>query len=217
MANRRWENARIPVPIRRKSPKAAAAMTSSDPTARDLFEVLIRENGDGLLASIRANAGREHADDIFQDTVLVAWRRLPDYDRTRPFGPWLRGIARMIALEYAGKRARMRVAAPEVIESMERDLRAFERFRGEGAEAAMSFRERLAALDECLGRLPAMYAQTVQSAYRDSHTLSQVAMTFGESEETIKKRLQRARAMLESCLSAKGVFGVSPDAIGEAT
>lgn len=78
-------------------------MTSSDPTARDLFEVLIRENGDALLVSIRANAGREHADDIFQDTVLVAWRRLPDYDRTRPFGPWLRGIARMIALEYAGE------------------------------------------------------------------------------------------------------------------
>ena len=27
--------------------------------------------------------GHEHADDIFQDTVLVAWRRLGDYDRTR--------------------------------------------------------------------------------------------------------------------------------------
>ena len=188
----------------------------SEPTARELFEVLIRENGDALLASIRATAGSEYADDIFQDAILVAWRRLGDYDRTRPFGPWLRGIARMIALEYAGKRARMRIAAPEVIDSIERDLSAFERFRGAGAEAAMSFRERLAALDDCIGRLPAMYAQTVQGAYRDSHTLAHLAVAFGESEETIKKRLQRARALLASCLGSKSAFGsIDPPAGGQ--
>lgn len=178
----------------------------SEPTARELFEVLIREHGDALLASIRANAGWSHADDIFQDTVLVAWRRLPDYDRTRPFGPWLRGIARMIALDYASKNARVRVASPEVMESVESDLRAFERFAGAGAEAAMSFRERLAALDDCLSRLPAMYAGAIQSAYRDSHTLAQIARAAGESEETVKKRLQRARALLGECLGSKGAF-----------
>jgi RNA polymerase sigma-70 factor (ECF subfamily) len=182
-------------------------MSPADPTARELFEILIRENGEGLLASIRANAGNQHADDIFQDTVLVAWRRLGDYDRTRPFGPWLRGIARMIALEYAGKRARMRIADPAAMDAIEHDFAAFDHFRGTGAEAAMSFRERLAALDECLAKLPAMYANAVQSAYRDSHTLAQIAASCGESEETIKKRLQRARAMLESCLGTKGMFG----------
>lgn len=182
-------------------------MPHRDPTARELFEVLIRENGDALLASIRATAGHEHADDIFQDAVLVAWRRLPDYDRTRPFGPWLRGIARMIALDYAGKRARMRVASPEVLESVERDLRAFERFRGGDGEAAMDFRERMTALDDCIGRLPPMYAHAIQSTYRDSHTLAQLATAAGDNEEAIKKRLQRARAMLESCLGGKGVFG----------
>ena len=77
----------------------------------------------------------------------------------------------------------------------------------------MDFRERMAALDDCLARLPAMYAQTVQSAYRDSHTLAQLATAFGENEETIKKRLQRARTLLESCLGGKGLFGPSGDAL----
>jgi DNA-directed RNA polymerase specialized sigma24 family protein len=45
--------------------------------------VLVREHGNALLASIHAIAGPSHADDIFQDTVLVAWRRPGDYDRTR--------------------------------------------------------------------------------------------------------------------------------------
>ena len=186
--------------------RITATPESGPPTARELFEVLIREHGDALLASIRATAGPAHADDIFQDAVLVAWRRLPDYDRTRPFGPWLRGIARMIALDYAGRHARVRIASPEVMESVERDLRAFERFTGADAETAMDFRERLAALDDCLSRLPAMYAHAVQAAYRDAHTLAHIANASGESTETIKKRLQRARAMLGECLGAKGAF-----------
>ena len=179
---------------------------SGEPTARELFEVLVREHGDALLASIRATAGAAHADDIFQDTVIVAWRRLPDYDRTRPFGPWLRGIARMIALDYASKRARVRLESPVVIESIERDLAAFDRFRGGGAEGAMGFRERLAALEDCIARLPAAYADAVQSAYRDSHTIAHLAAASGESQESIKKRLQRARAMLGECLGSKGAF-----------
>ena len=180
---------------------------TSEPSARELFEVLVREHGDALLASIRATAGAAHADDIFQDTVLVAWRRLADYDRTRPFGPWLRGIARMIALEYATRRGRIRLASPEVMEEVEQDLRAFERWTGSAAEIAMSFRERLTALDDCLARLPANYAQAVQSAYRDSLTLANIARASGEHEETIKKRLQRARALLAECLGSKGAFG----------
>ena len=179
---------------------------TSEPTARELFEVLVREHGDALLASIRATAGPSHADDIFQETVMVAWRRLPDYDRTRPFGPWLRGIARMIALDFASKRARVRIASPEALDSIERDLAAFERFRGTGAEAAMGFRERLAALEDCIERLPAAYAETVQCLYRDTHTIGAIAAASGESREAIKKRLQRARAMLAECLGSKGAF-----------
>ena len=30
--------------------------------------------------------------DLFQETMVVAWRRLDDFDHTRPFGPWLRGL-----------------------------------------------------------------------------------------------------------------------------
>ena len=182
------------------------ATTAPEPSARDLFEVLVREHGDALLASIHAIAGPVHADDIFQDTVLVAWRRLGDYDRARPFGPWLRGIARMIALDYAARQRRVRIAPPEVMEAVERDLRAFERWAGSAAEAAMGFRERLAALDDCIARLPTPYADAVQSVYRDSHTIAHLAMASDESKESIKKRIQRARAMLAECLSAKGAF-----------
>ncbi|MDI9402359.1 MAG: sigma-70 family RNA polymerase sigma factor [Limnohabitans sp.] len=196
-------------------------MNQSDPTARDLFEVLMREHGDALLVSIRANLRCAHRssmrsleDDIFQETVLVAWRRLADYDRTRPFGPWLRGIARLVSLDLVSRHARQHAVDPTHLAScvddltahaVERDLATFERYRG-GDETAMGFRERLAALDDCISRLPAIYAHCVQAAYRDAHTMRDVARAFDEQEETIKKRLQRARAMLAECLTQKGAL-----------
>ena len=177
-----------------------------DPTARELFEVLVREHADGLMASIRAGVGRAHADDVFQETVLVAWRRLADYDRTRPFGPWLRGIARLVALDLAGRHRRMQVADPSTFDCIERNIAQFERARGDGPEPAMSFRERLVALDDCLSKLPAMYAEVVQATYRDTKQLAEVAHAIGGNEELVKKRLQRARAMLAECLRGKSVF-----------
>ena len=71
----------------------------------------------------------------------------------------------------------------------------------------MSFRERLSALDDCLAQLPSMYAQTVQAVYRETRSLSQIAVLLGENEETVKKRLQRARALLAQCLTRKTAFG----------
>ncbi len=181
--------------------------TPGAPDARDLFEVLVREHADALLAFVRAIGGRDASDDIFQDTVLVAWRRLADYDRTRPFGPWLRGIARLVALEHAKRRARAPLASSRVIDAVERDLAALDRFAGDGAEPAMGFRERLDALADCLARLPERSAAVVQAAYRDSRPLAAIARDLEEQEEAVKKRLQRARALLADCLAAKGAFG----------
>jgi len=186
-------------------------MPPVDPSARELFEVLVREHADALIASIRAGVGRGHADDVFQETVLVAWRRLADYDRTRPFGPWLRGIARLVALDLVSRQRRMQVADPATFDTIERNVAAFERARGEGAEPAMSFRERLAALDDCLSRLPAMYAEVVQATYRDTRQLADIAQALGGNEELVKKRLQRARAMLAHCLRGKAAFADETD------
>lgn len=191
---------------RRPDPGKIPRMPPTDPTARELFEVLVRDHADALMASIRAGIGRAHADDVFQETVLVAWRRLADYDRTRPFGPWLRGIARLVALDLMSRQRRMQVADPATFDAIERNVAAFERARIEGAEPAMSFRERLAALDDCLSRLPAMYADVVQAAYRDNLQLADIARATNDNQEAVKKRLQRARALLAHCLRGKGAF-----------
>jgi RNA polymerase sigma-70 factor (ECF subfamily) len=72
------------------------------------FEILVRENS-RMLTVFLSTRIREQAviDDLFQETMLVAWKRLPDYDLDRPFGPWLRGIAYRVTLDYFKKQSRI--------------------------------------------------------------------------------------------------------------
>lgn len=113
----------------------------------------------------------------------------------------------MIALDQASRRGRVQLASPEVIEQIEQDLRAFEQWNGSAAEVAFTFRERLTSLDDCLSRLSAQQSEVIRAVYRDSFTIASIARTTGENEETLKKRLQRARALLADCLDSKGTFG----------
>ena len=66
------------------------------------FEILVRENTRMLTVFLRSRVKDEAAvDDLFQETMLVAWKRLDDCDLSRPFGPWLRGIAhRLVIIDH---------------------------------------------------------------------------------------------------------------------
>jgi RNA polymerase sigma-70 factor (ECF subfamily) len=93
-------------------------------------------------------------DDIFQDTVLVAWRRLPDYDRTRPFGAWMRGIARNLVLDYRSKMGRERPTDDAILDGIVRRAEAED--RGDREE----FRAKLVRLEDCVARLPTSIEQS---------------------------------------------------------
>ena len=99
-----------------------------------------------LLAFLRSSLDAPGAvDDLFQEAMIVAWKRLDDYDRTRPFGPWLRGIARLLILAHYRRTGR----SPEwfsdtVLDAIDaRFLRLSER-------PGDSFRDRSGALSECI-------------------------------------------------------------------
>ena len=83
-------------------------LSPTHPSGREVFEILARENADMLSAYLRSLLGADSSlDDLYQETMVVAWRRLAEYDRTRAFGPWLRGIARNLVLEHH-RRGRVR-------------------------------------------------------------------------------------------------------------
>jgi RNA polymerase sigma-70 factor (ECF subfamily) len=165
--------------------------------AADVFAILVREHADRLLAYLRATVPASSVDDLFQETVLVAWRRLPDYDRARPFGAWLRGIARNIAMDHRSRLWRERPTDDALLDGIDR--RAGEHDRADAEE----FRARVARLDECVAALPDEYRQAIHLCYRNELPVARVAAQVGSSVEAVKKRLQRARAMIAACMDGK--------------
>lgn len=166
------------------------------PSAREVFEILAREHADMLMSYLRGLTWRsEVAEDLFQETMLVAWRRLGEYDRTQPFGPWLRGIAAKLALAHRRKSARAFLCCDDgVLEALEVHYRRFER------RPADSFRQRLDRLSACLDRLPPLLRQAVDLVYSRGLPMNAIAATVDSSEEAVKKRVQRARGLLAQCL-----------------
>src|SRR5947208_2632604 len=86
---------------------------------RELFEVLIRENAAMLWSFLRALARPAEGEDLFQQTCMVAWKTLDRYDRNRPFGPWLRGIAANVVLEARRRSRNEAPVEPAVLEELE--------------------------------------------------------------------------------------------------
>jgi len=170
--------------------------------AEAVFEILVRENTGMLLTYLRSVAWNPSAvDDLFQETMLVAWRRLSDYDQTRPFGAWLRGIAARLVLAHARKSKRdLMVCDERVLEYLDRQVERISQRDGD------CWDEQLAALRECIAALPETHRQTISLRYLEGQTTERVAGMLELTREAIKKRLQRSRAMLLACLRRKGVL-----------
>jgi RNA polymerase sigma-70 factor (ECF subfamily) len=161
-----------------------------------VFEILVREHADMLGAYLRTLVGSDSSfDDLFQETMLVAWRRLPDYDRTRPFAPWLRGIAQVLVLEHARKkRARPITADPNVLAEIDR------RFEMLGRSSGDTFREKAERVWLCVGRLPEAMREAIHLVYVRGLQIAAAAESLSIGKDAFGKRVQRARQLVADCL-----------------
>jgi RNA polymerase sigma-70 factor (ECF subfamily) len=165
-----------------------------------VFEILVRENADMLWSFLMSMVrDRSVADDLFQETNLTAWRNLEKYDRSLPFGPWLRGIAGKLVLAHRRKSARSAVAYCD-----EQSLEFLEaHFRKISSAPGDTWDDKLEALHKCLERLAEPARQVIDLYYREGLNCEQIAARVGHSLESIKKRLQRARGLLTECVTGR--------------
>ncbi len=167
--------------------------------AQKLFELLVRDNADMLTAYLSAALRDGTAvEDVFQETLLVAWRRLDECDTSRPFGPWLRGIAAKLVLAHYRKCARReQLCGQDVLDELELKFAQFHRLPGK------NFDEKLDALRNCIERLPQKYKQAVDLHYKDEMAVPAAAERLAVGIEAFRKRLQRARGRLFDCLNRR--------------
>lgn len=174
----------------------------TDNLAQSIFSVLVHENTGMLMTYLRSSVGQATtAEDLFQETMVVAWRRFEEFDRTRPFGPWLRGIARNLLLAHYRERKRdMLLCNEAVLEHLDRRVEQLAQRPGD------TWEEKIAGLTDCLEHLPDEYREPLELHYRDQHNTHTISGLLAMSREAVKKRLQRARAKLVDCLRRKNIL-----------
>src|ERR1051325_5258497 len=98
------------------------------------------------------------AEDIFSEVTIQIARSWEQFDSSRPFEFWARGVARRIALAQLRKRGREPVALDEeVLENIGVELDQF------GSEVELGARKE--ALQQCLEKLPPASRQLIESRY----------------------------------------------------
>jgi len=165
----------------------------------DVFEVLVRENAEMLTSFIRTSIRQDSAiDDIWQESMITAWRRWDDFDRDRPFGAWLRGIASKTILAWHRKHARRAVSCDEAtLQYFSDTYSKIHRLPGD------TFNEKLDALRACIESLPDNYRETIRLRFEDGLMPAELANKQSQNVETAKKRLNRAKAKLLDCITRK--------------
>jgi len=177
-----------------------------DQRSENLFAALVREHGPMLLTYIRTTIDDPGTvDDIFQETIIVAWRRFEDYDPSRPLARWLRGIARKLILAHFSRRAKgPAYCSDTVLRAIDERMAAIDQRRGD------TWDDKVVALKSCLEHLSDPMRTSVELFYRDNWKTEEIAAQMHSTREAVKKRLQRARDLLAQCLKRKGVLQWSP-------
>ena len=150
------------------------------------------------------------SEEVAQDVFLAAWRDLGTLRNPASFLPWLRQLTRHRALDAVrrGRRPDGRAAFDESTLAAVVDPRP-------GAEDALLHDERARTLSAALDALSPDSREVVTLYYREGQSVAQVARLLGLREDTVKKRLSRARAALRDELLAGFADAVASSAPGD--
>lgn len=164
---------------------------------KKLFEALVREHAEMLVVYIRAALGNTpDVDDILQETMVVAWRRLDDFDQTRPFGGWIRGIAKNLLLAHRRQQS-TRPYDSLILDQLDSRLGQL------AARSGDTWEEKLEVLRTCVQALPDHDQRVIQLRYFQQLAIRQVSELLESNEGVVKKRLQRAREKILDCIEQK--------------
>jgi RNA polymerase sigma factor (sigma-70 family) len=158
------------------------------------FAALVRRHGPMVLGvGRRVLHNRADAEDAFQAAFLVLARKAATRTWQESVAPWLQRVAYRLALRVktdAARRAR-------------NEARAAPRSPTDPLAAA-SARELWAALDEELSQLPELQRAPLVLCCLQGLTRDEAARQLGWSLATIKRRLERGRALLRRRLARRG-------------
>ena len=148
---------------------------------------------------IRDGAARE---DLFQDVAVILWRKFDQFDTTRSFTAWARGIAGKRVLQYYRDNQRAELPLSEAVITALAD-----------PEQEQDSTSEQIALQHCLDELPDRSRLLLQLRYETGLALKEMAARLEQSFDAVHKTLSRIRMALRDCVERRLALQEKGDAL----
>jgi RNA polymerase sigma-70 factor, ECF subfamily len=170
----------------------------------EVFADLLTAQQGRLLAFIYAlvhNIG--DAEDIYQETAMVLWRKFDQYVPNSNFGAWAREIARFEVLRFLKHKRRGRVVFnDELLENLAGTQARLDVL--ETSEISDWYHQ---ALLDCMDRLSTTDRRLIGLCYSRKSSLKSVAEQEGRSPSSVCNSLKRIRGSLLDCVEQSAPTG----------
>jgi RNA polymerase sigma-70 factor (ECF subfamily) len=156
----------------------------------EAFVELVVRYRPAVVRLARTIVGTDYAEDVAQESLLLAFKALPSIEEPRKFAAWLSAITRHRALRFSksedrhvSKRVALDEALIDKIEALARPLADKERDE-----------EMMKALDD----LPSDYAMPLRLRFLDDMPLNRIAAFMGIPLSTVKWRIHHGKKLLRA-------------------
>ena len=167
-------------------------MADSQTHKREFAEYLRQHQSQlfGYIHSLLRNLN--DADDLFQQTTLILWKKFDDYDRSRSFLSWACGVARFEIANFLRARSRQQLYFTDEFNLLL--IEAHENLRQDEIES------RREALAKCTAKLRASDRKLLEECYDEATGVAAVAEREGRSPQSVYNSLRRIRRALFECI-----------------
>src|ERR1041385_5194513 len=172
---------------------------SEHPQSLHIFEVLAKQHEAMLLAYVSSFvADAKLAEDIAQQSFLIAYRKIDTLKDPAAFPSWLRGIARREAFAAMRRQGREFPLEPVVMEELDEAYRHFE-----NQHPTHTWEERFQLVEECFNQLPETLQTVCRMNYFEDRKAREIADDLTLNLNAVLKRLERARAAIRDCVQQR--------------
>jgi len=155
----------------------------------EAFEELVVRYRPAVVRLARTIVGADHAEDVAQDSLLLAFKALPGIEEPRKFPAWLSAITRHRALRFSkSETAQMKKRVP-LDEALLENIEALAK--------PLAEKERDEEMIEALESLPSDYAMPLRLRFLDEMPLNRIAAFMGIPLSTVKWRIHHGKKLLK--------------------
>jgi RNA polymerase sigma-70 factor (ECF subfamily) len=133
------------------------------------------------------------ADDLFQQTALILWKKFDEFDCEHSFFSWACGIARLEVVNFLRSRGRRRLYFSDDLNLLLIEAQA--------EMTSVEVAERRDTLAKCVAKLRDRDQELLMECYDDDAGVNQAAGRRGRSPQSVYNSLRRIRRALYECIA----------------